>query len=135
MSKSLIKGLPFYLQLFKKYLGNKIYFAIILNSFATLFEGFGIALLIPFLETLDKDQTQGELTGISAAFNKILIFLNLPTNSNFILILIGIAFIFKGFLSFGAFGTTAYLLGKLLEKLKKTLVLAYSNFSRSLPKR
>ena len=131
MSKNLIKGLPFYLQLFKKYLGNKIYYALLLNSFATVFEGFGIALLIPFLETLDKDPNQENLTGISAAFEKILIFFNLPINSNFILILIGIAFFIKGFLSFAATGTIGYLLGKLLEKLKKSLVIAYSKLNYS----
>ncbi len=129
MSKSLIKGLPFYLQLFRKYLGNKIYFAVILNSFATLAEGFGIALIIPFLETLDKDLPQENLTGISAFFEKFLIFFNLPTNSNFILVLIAIAFIIKGILSFGAVGTIAYLLGKLLEKLKNSLVLSYSELN------
>ena len=129
MSKNLIKGIPFYLQLFRKYLGNKIYFAVILNSFATLAEGFGIALIIPFLESLDKDVSKDNLTGIAAAFEKLLIFFNLPTNSNFILLLIALAFIIKGILSFGAVGSVAYLLGKLLEKLKNSLVLSYSELN------
>ena len=61
MSTSLLKGLPFYLLLFKKYLGNRIYLAFILNIFSSLAEGFGIALLIPFFETLDRDLSQEKL--------------------------------------------------------------------------
>jgi len=114
---------------FRSNLGNKIYFAVILNSFATLAEGFGIALIIPFLESLDKDVSKDNLTGIAAAFEKLLIFFNLPTNSNFILLLIALAFIIKGILSFGAVGSVAYLLGKLLEKLKNSLVLSYSELN------
>tara|TARA_B100000242_G_C43048238_1_gene489419 strand:- start:277 stop:2097 length:1821 start_codon:yes stop_codon:yes gene_type:complete len=126
MTTNLIKGIPFYLNLFKRYLGNSIYFAIILTIFASILDGFGIAVIVPFFETLNKDVSQVKLTGMSAVVQDFLSFLNLPTNSYIILILLGIIFVLKGFFSFSSQSTIAYLNGKLLQKLKMKLITLYS---------
>ncbi len=123
---SLFKEIPYYLILFKKYLGNKIYIAFILNIFASLAEGFGIALLIPFFETLDNNISPQELTGISLYIKNLFDFLNLPTNTFSFIIFIGLIFSIKGLLTFGSKASSAFLTGKLLEKLKIRLVSAFS---------
>ena len=73
---SLFKEFPYYLSLYKKYLGNKIYIAFILNIFVSLAEGFGLTLLIPFFETLDNNLSPEELSGISLYIKNLFDFLN-----------------------------------------------------------
>ena len=126
MATSLIKGLPYYLKIFVRYLGNRVYLAIILNLFASILEAFGIALIVPFFDTLNKDISQVEFTGITGAVQSFLAFLNLPINSSVILILLGIVFILKGLVLFSAKATVSYLNGKLLQKLKMNLISLYS---------
>ena len=125
-----IKDLFNYTKLFQKYLGLRIYLIFILSLLAAIAEGFGILMLFPLLETLDGVEQMSESED---GFNKFLLeiikFLGLSESISGILILITLAFVFKGLVTFCALGFNAYLIGDLLKKLKGSLFDKYSQMS------
>ena len=119
-----------YLRIFQTYLGRRMYLVFALSLIAGLAESVGILMLLPLLQTLD---TSGNTVttapgGISAAFNDMLAALGLQDTAA-VLLIITLAFIAKGALTFGTRGFNAYLAGQLSRRLKGRLFDAYSQMS------
>ncbi|MFL2999373.1 MAG: ABC transporter ATP-binding protein [Cytophagales bacterium] len=121
-----------YLNLFKKYLGWRIYLVFILGIIASLFEGIGILMLLPLLQTIDQSNNRAEFDN---EINQFLYYLierfGFSDSTISILVLIMLAFVIKGLISFIAMGYSAYLMGILLKEIKLNLFDLYSNMKFS----
>lgn len=115
-----------YTKMFQDYLGIRIYFIFFLGLFAALSEGVGILLLLPLLESLDGAIAYEELSGVNKYAIDFINYIGLTDSTSGIILLITIAFIFKGLITFMALGFSAYLIGKLLRELKFRLFDNYS---------
>ena len=140
--KNPARDIPHYLRIFQTYLGRRMYLVFALSLIAGLAEGVGILMLLPLLQTLDTGgntvstapggadapATPDEPGGISAAFNDMLAALGLQ-DTTAVLLIITLAFIAKGALTFGTRGFNYYLAGQLSRRLKGRLFDAYSQMS------
>ena len=148
MNENPARDIPHYLRIFQRYLGNRIYWVLILTLIASLSEGFGIILLLPLLQEVDSfsgaavlvaaepspaalNSVSDPASGISAFVNALLVTLGLADSIVALLALITIAFILKGLFTFGALAYIAYLRGMLLRELKGRLYGHYSRMSYS----
>jgi len=117
-----------YLKMFQNYLGRRIYIIFFLSLLAALSEGFGIVMLFPLFETLD-----GLAIAPSEGINKYLFdFLNyfgLADSVSKIILVITIAFLMKGLVTFFSMGFNAFLIGQLLKELKGSLFDRYTLMS------
>jgi len=109
-----------------------MYLIYALGIIASVFEGIGILMLLPLLQSLDNtsniDKTDG---GINEILYNLIDFLGFSDSIISILLLIAIAFIIKGAITFAALSLTAYLLGQLLKEIKLKLFTLYSKMSYS----
>ena len=134
-AKNPARDIPHYLRIFRTYLGGRMYLVFALSLIAVLAEGVGILMLLPLLRTLGPDGGAGapappvEPGGIGAVLKDILAALGLPDTTAAVLLIITLAFIAKGALTFGARGFNAYLGGQLLRQLKGRLFDAYGRMS------
>ena len=114
--------------MFQNYLGRRIYIIFFLSLLAALSEGFGIVMLFPLFETLD-----GLAIAPSEGINKYLFdFLNyfgLADSVSKIILVITIAFLMKGLVTFFSMGFNAFLIGQLLKELKGSLFDRYTLMS------
>ena len=125
-----IKDILKYIQIFQKYLGVRMYLIFLLSLIASIFEGIGILMLLPLLQSIDKSGTQDDYDNeIINTINNLIEFLGLSNSMASILILISIAFIVKGLITFSALGFNAFLRGQLLKEIKVKLFELYSNMS------
>jgi len=114
-----------------------MYLIFLLMLIAGLAEGVGILMLLPLLQNFDVGSSssgslpseQTELSGITLFVHDILAVLNLPGSTVALLLIITVAFLLKGGLTFCALGYSAYLRGQLLRELKGRLLDAYSRMS------
>jgi len=122
------RDIPHYLSIFQVYLGRRMYLIFGLTLLAALFEGIGILMLLPLLQTLgDEPASAAEVsTGIGVWFQDLLTSLGLQHATIEVLLIITIAFIVKGALTFAAQGYNNYLRSQLLRELKGRLFDAYS---------
>ncbi len=118
-----------YLKIFEKYLGMRIYIVFILGIIASVFEGIGILMLLPLLESLDSSGVQQESHFINDILSRILSFIGLSESITSILLLISCAFILKGLMTFFALGYKANLLGQLLKEIKVKIYNLYSSMT------
>lgn len=116
-----------YLKIFEKHLGKRMYLIFLLGIIASIFEGIGILMLLPLLESLSETNIQGDSHFINQILSKFINFLGLSQSIASILLLIGSAFIIKGILTFGALGYKGLLLGKLLKEIKLKIYNLYSS--------
>ncbi len=106
------------LSLFKKYLGNSIFIIYLLVFISSMFESFGIALIIPFISQLSGDNIASNNSWVNIAIFKVINFLGIPNSLSSILFLILLSFILKGIILFLSLALSAYLRGRLLNNLK-----------------
>ncbi len=119
-----------YIKIFQIYLGYRMYLIYLLGIIASISEGIGILMLLPLLQSLDNDAEINKFDGgINEFIYSLIDFLGFSDSIISILILISIAFIFKGIITFFALGHTANLLGQLLKEIKVKLFLLYSRMS------
>ncbi len=119
-----------YIRIFQKYLGVRMYLIFLLSLVASIFEGIGILMLLPLLQSIDESGTQDDYDNeISNTINNFIEVLGLSNSMASILILISIAFIIKGLTTFFALGFNAFLRGQLLKEIKVKLFELYSNMS------
>ena len=112
------------------YLGLRIYLIYFLSFLASLFEGIGIIMLLPLLESIDNsDSSIIQDSGINKFLYNLIELLGLSDSILSILILISLAFIFKGVITFFALGYNAFLVGKLLEEIKTKLFELYTKMN------
>lgn len=115
-----------YLGIFQKYLGVRMYIVYLLGVIASVFEGLGILMLLPLLESLDGNNTSQAPHFINDIILNVLSFLGFSQSISSILILISLAFVFKGIITFSALAYRANLIGELLKEIKQNLYALYS---------
>lgn len=133
--------LPRYHGLFKIYLGNRIYIIFLLTLIAALAEGVGILMILPLLESLSsinvaQDSGLGpqaeatpESSTLSEYMTSLIEFLGFEDSIISVLIIITIAFIVKGILTFAALAWSSHLRGELMRELKNRLFKQYSRMN------
>ncbi len=118
-----------YIKIFQSYLGFRMYIIYFLGIISSFLEGIGILMLLPLLQSIDSANPQSNQSEfeINKLLNDLISFLGFSQSISSILILISFAFIIKGIITFLSLGTTAYLIGELLKKIKLNLFNLYSN--------
>lgn len=127
----MLKDIFKYLKMYQLYLGYKIYIIYFLGLVAAFFEGLGILMLLPLLESLDNINSLSNEGYINKSINFLIDFFGMEPNVLSILMFITVAFIIKGFITFLSLGFNAYLKGILLFNLKENLFNAYNNMKYS----
>ena len=121
-----------YIRIFQIYLGLRMYLIYLLGIIASIFEGIGILMLLPLLQSLENDESINKFDGgINEILYGLIDFLGFSDSIISVLLLISIAFILKGIITFFALGLTATLLGQLLKEIKVKLFELYSKMSYS----
>lgn len=127
----MLKDIFKYLKMYQLYLGHRIYIIYFLGLIAAFFEGLGILMLLPLLESLDNINNLSKEGYINKSINFLIDFFGMEPNVLSILIFITVAFILKGFITFLSLGFNAYLKGILLLNLKENLFEAYREMKYS----
>ena len=121
-----------YIKMYQIYLGFRMYLIYVLGIVASFLEGIGIIMLLPLLQSLDEGNDLKNSEGIlNQSIYKLINFLGLTDSVLSILILICIAFVLKGVVTFFSHGLTAILTGELLKEIKMKLFELYSKMSYS----
>ena len=119
-----------YLKIYQFFLGARIYLIYALSSIASFFEGIGILMLLPLLQSLEGPVNENEINGgVNEILYKLIDALGLSNSVTSILLLISVAFILKAIITFFALGYNAFLIGKLLKEIKIKLFNLYSKMS------
>jgi ABC-type multidrug transport system fused ATPase/permease subunit len=121
-----------YIKMYQIYLGFRMYLIYVLGIVASFLEGIGIIMLLPLLQSLDEGNDLKNSEGIlNQSIYKLINFLGFTDSILSILILICIAFVLKGVVTFFSHGLTAILTGELLKEIKMKLFELYSKMSYS----
>lgn len=121
-----------YFKIFQIYLGKRMYLIFLLSIVASFFEGIGIMMLLPLLETMDGSVQQNpDQSQISEYLFDFIEFVGLSNSITSILLLISVSFIMKGLVVFSALAFNAFLSGELLKELKIKLFKLYSGMKYS----
>ena len=119
-----------YLKIYQFFLGARMYLIYALSSIASFFEGIGILMLLPLLQSLEGPVNENEINGgVNEILYKLIDALGLSNSVTSILLLISVAFILKAIITFFALGYNAFLIGKLLQEIKIKLFNLYSKMS------
>ena len=131
----MIKDLFKYLKMFQIYLGFKIYIIYFLGIITAFFEGIGIVMVLPLIESLDNINNLENLNNKGGFINEFVLnmisFVGLDLNVGSILFFITTAFILKGLISFLSLAYSSKLKGDLLFKLKEKLFEGYRKMKYS----
>lgn len=127
-----IKDILIYIKIFETYLGTRMYLIFLLSTIASVFEGLGILMLLPLLESIDNSSNQNLTESpIGRLINDLIETLGFSANISSVLILISISFLIKGIMTFSALGYNAFLRGELLKEIKMRLFQLYSKMTYS----
>ena len=123
-----IRDLPYYLRVFREYLGRRLYLVFGLTLFATVLETIGLVLLMPLLGLFLSD---GAIPGggVQAAVKDAVARLGLAYEPGWLVVLIASFFVAKGLLQFGALAYTNVLRARLMRELRARLLRAYDEMS------
>ncbi len=125
-----VKDIFRYINIFQIYLGIRMYLIYALGVIASVLEGFGILMLLPLLQTIDAgSEIDKNENLINQTLYSIINSLGLSESLVSILIIISVAFVLKGLITFLSLGFTAYLIGQLLKEIKMRLFSLYSTMS------
>jgi len=122
----IFESITYYLGVYKKFLGKRLYIVFALTAAAALTEGFGITLILPLIEAADAGD--GGLDSGSTAVRflyGVLRIIGIEESVVGILIFIGVVFIGKGMLKFVEGGYASYLRAQLLREIKGKMFNAY----------
>ncbi len=122
----IFESITYYLGVYKKFLGKRLYIVFALTAAAALTEAFGITLILPLIEAADAGD--GSLDGGTAAVRflyGILEIIGIEESVVGILVFIGVVFIGKGMLKFVEGGYASYLRAQLLREIKGKMFNAY----------
>ena len=127
-----MKDLIYYIKIFQVHLGKKIYLIFFFTLIAALSEGFGILMILPLLQNLDKQvsfqNTQlnvEDKIGLFYYLDNFFLALGIEDSIIAILFIITIAFITKGIITFFALYYSTRLSGSLVSKLRMKLFTQY----------
>lgn len=128
-NKNPVLDLRNYISFLHSILGSRIYLVLFLTVLAALLESFGIMTLLPLLEQIKGDGAPIE-DGNSSPLADLAISLGFGNSTLTLLVLIALAFIGKGAITFIAFAYIAYLKAGLLRELRGRLFDDYCQMSR-----
>lgn len=115
-----------YLCIYQRYIGRRLYVIFGLTLLAALAEGFGIAMLLPLLQSVEATDA-AEMDSKTEFMYDFLAYLGVADSVGVILIIIALAFLGKGLVKFAEQGYQGYLQAQLLKELKVRLFDLYSN--------
>ncbi len=126
------ESISYYLSVYKKFIGKRLYIVFGLTAAAAITEAFGITLILPLIEAADAGD--GDLDRSSYAVRiiyGILRFIGIEQSVVGILVFIGLVFIGKGLLKFVEGGYASYLRAQLLREIKGQMFNAYREMDYS----
>lgn len=126
---TLLKEIVYYFNVFRKYLGNRLYIVFIFSALAVATEAFGIALLLPLLELLDAGGSDGDPNRITRMLQQLLDTIGIGDSVVGVLLFITFVFFLKAAILFAAGAYNALLSANLLREMKESLFKLYSNMS------
>lgn len=115
-----------YLKIYRRYIGRRLYIIFFLTMLAALAEGFGIAMLLPLIQSIDATNV-AEMDSKTQLMYSLLETFGLTNSVGAILIFIALAFLVKGLIKFAEQGYQGFLQAQLLRELKIQLFERYSN--------
>ena len=115
-----------YLQVYRRYLGRRMYLIFGLTLAVALAQGLGITLLLPLLRASQTGGDPEEVGWIEQVLQDLLATMGIADSMVGILVLIAVVFVGKGALQFAKGGYQGYLQAQLLQELKTRLFDAYS---------
>ncbi|MDC3095322.1 ABC transporter ATP-binding protein/permease [Prochlorococcus sp. AH-716-M06] len=120
-----------YVEIYKKFLGLKIYLGFSLFIISNILEGIGILMFIPLLESLSKNQfhSDNQHSFILENIVKIFQLINVDLNSFNLVIFIIFSILIKSLFLYLAFSYIAFLRSDLTVILKKKIYKTFSNIS------
>jgi ABC-type multidrug transport system fused ATPase/permease subunit len=121
---NLFQGYFHYLGIFRRYIGNKIFFLFALSLVAVIAESFGLMMLLPLLKI--SEMTEGSLGGKADILLKILKFIGLPPTKLGIVVFIVLTFTLKGVIKFGEGAYRELLMSRMRQLLRSTLLHHYT---------
>lgn len=121
----ILSNIKYYLSVYQRYLGRRLYIIFVLTLLTALAEGLGISLLLPLIEAADSGTSNYDNLAMQA-INAVLSFFSASDSISAILILIGVVFIGKGLLKFIEGGYKGYLDSQLMRELKAKMYDAYN---------
>jgi len=122
------ESIAYYLRVYRKYIGRRLYVVFVLTGLAALAEGLGITLLLPLLRVTDAGGGEDEVSGtVQEALYSALTWIGIEESLVGILLLIGVVFLLKGLLKFAETGYRGYLQARLLRELKGRLFRKYGS--------
>lgn len=122
-----------YLNLYKDFIGRKIYIVFTLATIASLSESIGILMLIPIFSEITDSSAAEPISNSSSGFDityfvdGLFSLLSIDKTIVSTLLLIVLFFTFKGLITFCALAYNSYLRGKLLFNIKTRL---FEKFAR-----
>lgn len=122
---NLFTSLSEYFRIFRTYIGRRMYLVFALTLLSSLSEGVGILLVLPLLGTLDMGKTS-TLEGAPAVMQNVVEWFGVAGSLPGILTLIGVTFLLKGLLRFGAQAYAARLQAHLMGELKARMFDAFA---------
>ena len=125
-----LRDIPGYLKVFQTYIGRRMYLVFALTLLAALAEGFGIVMLLPLLDGLAGAGGQ-PVSEASRLLMGLLQGLGLGGSTVTILMVIGLAFLFKALIRLSSGAYSGYLQAQLMRELKARLFDAYSHMQYS----
>jgi ABC-type multidrug transport system fused ATPase/permease subunit len=121
------ESITYYLRVYRKYIGRRLYVVFVLTGLAALVEGLGITLLLPLLRVTETGGSQEVSGTVQEALYAALTWLGIEESIVGILLLIGFVFLGKGLLKFAEAGYRGYLQARLLRELKGKLFRRYGS--------
>lgn len=119
-------SISYYLSVYKRFIGRRIYLVFALTAAAAVTEGFGITLILPLIEAADAGDGDIDSGSFAVRFlYSILNYLGISTSIVGILVFIGIIFIGKGIIKFVEGGYSSYLRAQLMREIKSKMFNAY----------
>jgi ABC-type multidrug transport system fused ATPase/permease subunit len=107
------------LKIYQRNIGSGLYSVVVLSLMTSLSEGIGIAMLLPLLNVLDKNNIPAE--GLELLLYNALEVLGIGSSLFSILFIILLLFVTKGILTFVQSSYTGYLLSVLSKELKERM--------------
>jgi ABC-type multidrug transport system fused ATPase/permease subunit len=118
------QGYFHYLGIFRRYIGNKIFFLFAMSLVAVAAESCGLMMLLPLLKV--SELAEGNLGGKADTFLKILDFIGLPQTKIGVVAFIVLTFTLKGAVKFVEGAYRERLMSRMTRLLKSSLLHHYT---------
>jgi len=124
-----MSDLVHYLQVYRRYIGRRIYLVFALTTLTAFTQGLGFTMLLPLLRVSQSTTDPGELSTAEQVLYDLLSWMGIAESLVGILALIVVIFLAKGALKFAQESYIGYLQADLLEQLKTQFFDAYNGMA------